>query len=264
MGLDTIEDTSASTERHDGRRWAGSLAWAGALLTGLWVGACAPRAEDGGCSEDDPCSGRGEVCELETNACVVAEVDTSAVERPAPASFADKVITFHRGEVCLPHEVKSGEPMPLLMRPCLHPCVRVASYEFKHSFSCRGSHCEAQAFMWMVASSAPEGCPDDAFAAFDASLCQYDTEVELSLATETSNGPISGDMLLELPFLTNEDAAVLAEDPSDVDAVEELVRQYPQQDDRIPDGRAIGLLPGHPAPPETCVGGACPCYPIGF
>lgn len=249
--------------RHD-ERWIRGGALAAALLMGPWAGACAPRAEDGGCSEDDPCRGRGEVCELETNECVVAEVDTTTVEHPAPASFTNKVITFHRGEACLPHEVKSGEPMPLRLRPCLHPCVTVGSYEYKHSFTCRGSHCEAEAFMWMTAASAAEGCPADAFASFDASLCRYDTEVELTLATRTSDGPISGDMLLELPFLTNADATALAADPDDSEAVEMLVQQYPQQQNRIPAGRAISLLPGNAAPPATCADGACPCHPIGF
>jgi hypothetical protein len=236
----------------------------GALVAGLWAGACAPRAEQGGCDEDDPCTARGQVCDLETNDCVAAEVDTSAAERPAPPSFTDKVIAFHRGEVCLPHEVKSGERMPLLMRPCLHPCVTVSSYQYKHTFSCRGSHCEAVAFMWVSGSSAPTGCPEDAFAAFDPALCQYGTEVELMLSTETSSGPISGDMLLELPFLTNEDAATLAADPDDEETTDALVQQYPRQDDRVPDGRAISILPGNPVPPASCVGGACPCYPIGF
>jgi hypothetical protein len=254
--------------KQHGGRWTGARArggmLAGALVAGLWAGACTPRAETGGCDEDEPCTGRGQVCDLEANACVAAEVDTSAAERPAPASFTSKVIAFHRGEVCLPHEVQSGERMPLRMRPCLHPCVTVTSYEYKHSFQCRGSHCEAVALMWVEGSSAATGCPEDAFAAFDASLCQYGTEVELMLATETSNGPISGDMLIEVPFLTNEDAAAIAADPSDADAIEALVQQYPQQQSRIPDGRAVSILPGHPAPPASCADGACPCYSIGF
>lgn len=258
--------------RHDGERRAGAeaagraRAGAGllALLAGVLVGACAPRAESGGCDEDVPCTTRGQVCDLETNECVAAVVDTSAAESPAPGSFTDKVIAFHRGQVCLPLEVKSGEPLPLLMRPCLHPCVTVGAYQFKHSFECRGSHCAAQAFMWVTGTSAATGCPADAFASFDESLCQYGTEVELSLDTTTSSGPINGDMLLELPFLTNEDAAMLAADPESAETTERLVQQYPQQQNRIPDGRAISILPGNPAPPTTCVDGACSCYPIGF
>jgi hypothetical protein len=95
-------------------------------------------------------------------------------------------------------------------------------------------------------------------------MCQYGTAVELQLATETSDGPISGDMLLELPFITNEDAATIAADPEDDAAIEAVVQQYPQLQNRIPDGRAISILPGHSAPPATCADGACPCYPIGF
>jgi hypothetical protein len=256
-------------KRRDGEQGVGARLRAGALLggallAGLWVGACGPQGDDGGCDENDPCTGRGQVCDLASFECVAAEVDTSAAESPAPASFTDKTIAFHRGEVCLPLEVKSGERMPVLMRPCLHPCVTVTSYEYKHSFSCRGSHCNAQAFMWMQASSAAAGCPEDAFAAFDASMCQYGTAVELMVATETSDGPISGDMLLELPFLTNDDAATVAADPEDDAAIEAVVQQYPQLQNRIPDGRAISILPGNPAPPATCADGACPCYPIGF
>lgn len=235
-----------------------------ALAAGLAVGACAPRAEQGGCDEDEPCPGRGQVCELETNDCVAVEHDASTVESPAPASFTDKLIAFHRGQICLPLEVQSGGSMPVLLQPCLHPCVAVSSYEFKHTFACRGSRCDALALTWLTASSAAEGCPADAFGSFDAAQCQYDTQIEFKLATETSSGPISGTMLLEVPFLTNEDAATLAAERDDAETVEALVQQYPQQPNRIPDGRSISILAGNPAPPQTCRDGGCPCYPIGF
>jgi hypothetical protein len=255
-------------DQHGVERWMSTWGRTGAvvaaLAAGLATGGCSPRAEQGGCDEDDPCLGRGQVCELETNDCVAVELDASAAESPAPASFTDKIIAFHRGQICLPLEVQSGGSMPVLLQPCLHPCVEVSSYEFKHAFACRGSRCEAQAFTWITASSAPEGCPADAFGSFDAAQCQYDTQIEFELATETSNGPISGTMLLEVPFMTNEDAATLAADPDDVETTEALVQQYPQQQDRIPDGRAISILAGNPAPPETCRDGGCPCYPIGF
>lgn len=255
-------------DQHTSERWmqAGLRAslFTSALAAGLALAACAPRAEQGGCDDDSQCPTRGQVCDLETNDCVAALVDTSSTENPAPAAFVDKVIAFHRGEICLPLEVQSGESMPVLLRPCLHPCVETSSYQFKHTFACRGSRCDAEAFMWTLGSSAATGCPADAFAGFDAAQCQYGTEVEFKLSTSTSNGPISGTMLLEVPFLTNEDAAMLAADPENAEATEALVQQYPQQSNRIPDGRAISILPGNPAPPASCAGGACPCYPIGF
>lgn len=224
---------------------------------------CAPRAEQG-CDEDTPCEARGQVCELESHECVAAMIDTTTTESPAPGSFSNKVIAFHRGEICLPLEVQSGAEVPVLMRQCVHPCIVGSSYEFKHGFECRGSRCEARALMWTVGSSAATGCPADAFSAFDASQCQYAAEVEFLLSTETSNGPISGTMQLEVPYLTNEDAAAIAADPDDAELQEELVLQYPQQDSRIPDGRSISILPGNPAPPASCRDGACPCHPIGF
>jgi hypothetical protein len=230
----------------------------------LVASGCAPRVEQGGCDEGTPCRARGETCDLEVGECVATEVDPSTTESPAPGSFSDKVIAFHRGEICLPHEVQSGESLPVLLRQCLHPCVAISSYEFEHGFECRGSSCNARVLMWTNGSSAPTGCPAEAFSSFDAGQCQYGSDVEFMLATETSNGPISGSMRLEIPFLTNADAAEIAADPDDEDTVERLVQQYPQYDERIPDGRSISILPGNPAPPPSCRDGACPCYPIGF
>lgn len=247
----------------DPRSWARAGLLAGAMVT-LVASGCAPRIDQGGCDEDSPCSGRGQTCDLEVNECVAAEVDVGTTESPAPGSFSDKVIAFHRGEICLPHEVQSGESLPVVLRQCVHPCVAASSYEFEHSFECRGSSCSARVLMYTVGSSAPTGCPAEAFSSFDAAQCQYVSEVEFQLSTSTSNGPISGSMLLEVPFLTNADAAEIAADPDDDDLVDMLVQQYPQLDARIPDGRAISILPGNPPPPPSCRDGACPCHPIGF
>ncbi|MCH9683169.1 MAG: hypothetical protein K0V04_17170 [Deltaproteobacteria bacterium] len=235
-----------------------------ALGVGLTIG-CAPRAQRGGCNEDQPCETRGEVCDLDVSECVAANLDVDAAETPAPGMFTDKTIAFHRGEICLPLEVQSGTALPVLMRPCLHPCVTVSQFEFRHLFECLGSRCDALALAWMVASSADGGCPADAFDSFDSSQCVYGgTDIEFQMATETSNGPISGTMLLEVPFLTNEDITAIAGNPGDTAAIDERVHQYPQQQNRIPDGQSVSILASHPAPPVSCADGACPCYPIGF
>jgi hypothetical protein len=251
-------DMGAAMQRRNIGRWV--LGATLGVVAGL--GACAPRASQDGCHDDLDCA-RGEVCEAATDECIASGVDVTAAENPAPASFTNQVIAFHRGELCLPLEVESGAQMPVLMRPCLHPCLAVSSFEFSHTFECLGSRCDALALMWMSASSVPEGCPPDAFAQFDPALCQYDTQVEFPLTTETSNGPIHGTMRLEIPFLTNADAAILASNPGD-DVVEELVRQYPEADNRLPNGSSISILTEHPAPPPSCLDGACPCYLIGF
>lgn len=201
------------------------------------------------------------MCDLETLECVAAEVDTSSTENPAPASFSDVAIPFFRGEVCLPHEVQSGATLPILMRPCLHPCITASSFQFKHDFRCVGSRCDALALMWVTGSGT--ACPPDAFGQFDAAQCQYGTEVEFGIATETSNGPISGTMEVEVPFLSNADVATIAAGASSEEIVA-LAHQYPEDPGRIPDDRPVSLLADNPVPPASCAGGACPCYPIGF
>ncbi|MEX1365797.1 MAG: hypothetical protein AB1Z98_21900 [Nannocystaceae bacterium] len=235
--------------------------WVLSLSLSVGASACGPQTDLSPCDDDRPCSGRAQVCDLETLECVAADVDTSATLNPAPASFTDAVIPFFRGEVCLPHEVQSGAALPVLMRPCLHPCITASSYEFRHTFTCVGSRCEALALMWVVGSG--DACPADAFGQFDAGQCQYATDVEMTIATETSNGPISGTMEIEIPFLSNDDIAVIAAGTSD-DAIRQLVQQYPEDEGRIPDGRAVSLLAGNPAPPASCRDGACSCYSIGF
>ncbi len=225
---------------------------------------CAPRAQQGGCDEDRPCETRGQVCDLDAFECVAVELDMSSAEDPAPDTFTNKIIAFHRGEICLPHEVATGSPVPVLMRPCLHPCVEVNEFEFRHLFECVGSRCEALALAWIVGSSAGAGCPADAFGEFDEGQCQYGTPIEFAMSTETTNGPISGTMELEVPFLSNEDIAAIAVNPGDTATVDARVHQYPQAQNRIPDGRSINIGNTHPEPPASCANGACPCYPIGF
>lgn len=224
--------------------------------------ACGPGNGSSGCSDDLECA-RGERCELASSACVTNEIDTTSTENPAPATFSGKPVPFHRGEICLPMEVQSGGALPVLMRPCVHPCLSVSSFEYRHNFQCVGSSCDATALMWMVASSGAD-CPADAFGEFSEAQCVYDTEVEFQILTETSNGPIRGEMRLEVPFLSNADMAIIAADPDDRDTIDALIHQYPDDNGRLPDGRAVSVQSSHPAPPASCRDGACTCFPIGF
>ena len=243
-----------------GRGWRWGLVLGAATMLG--AGACAPQVDTSPCDENRPCEGRGLVCDLDVLECVDAEVDLSSTESPAPSSFTNKIIPFFRGEMCLPHEVQSGADLPVVMRPCLHPCIAANAFEFRHSFSCVGSRCDALAMMWVVGSSA-SACPADAFGSFDSAQCVYGTEVEFSIATATGSGPISGTMTLEAPFLSNADMEAIAANPT-AEVIDERVQQYPQQQSRIPNGQSVSLLPDHPVPPASCSGGACPCYPVGF
>lgn len=195
-------------------------------------------------------------------------MSTDATADPSPMSFNQVVVPFFRGQVCVPHEVESGANIPVSISACLHPCLEPSSYEFKHFFSCIGSSCEAYATSWIVADSAPEGCPADAFGRFDASQCVYEDPINLAISTSLDSGPISGTMLLEIPFLTNEDIGMIAgfggSNDDAQDFFEMKVKQYPQDYNRVPDGRAIQLLSSNPTPPTSCADMACPCYEVGF
>ena len=233
-------------------------------LTSLLLGC--PSRDPGDCGEDKPCPGRGEVCDLMTATCMQADISIDATEEPAPETFTGLEVPFFRGQICTVHEVMSGAPIPVSLSPCLHPCLSVSSYEFKHFFSCIGSQCEAYATMWVVADSAAEGCPADAFGRFADSMCTYRMDpVEFSISTTLDSGPISGSMRLEVPFLSNEDIAQIAASGSDQALFESLVNQYPQEMSRIPDGRSIQLLPSNPEPAAACNGSEnCTCYDVGF
>lgn len=245
-----------------------SVGWGifvGASAAGLLAAtvACSPHVAMSACDEDRPCDGRGLVCDLDTLECVAADVDTSSTKDPAPPNFTDEFVPFHRGEICLPLEVRSGEPLPVLLRPCLHPCVAPSSFEFRHAFECVGSRCEAYVLGWVVASSGA-ACPPEAFGQFDPAQCQYSTEIGLSIATETTNGPISGTLQLEVPFLTNDEMAAIVASSGDSMLIDETINKYPADPNRRPNGQSVEIRGHLPIPPDSCADGACDCYPIGF
>jgi hypothetical protein len=238
------------------------------LLVGAAIAilaACAPTIEGGGCSKDVDCKGRAEVCDVEANECVPKEVDTSSTQNPAPMSFSG-VVPFHRGTVCMPHEVKSGEEVPVTLTPCIHSCLVPTQHQFKHFYSCKGARCDAWAMMYVEASSGAEGCPADAFGQFDRTLClagDAARSVSFGIGTTIDSGPVNGTMNFEIPFLSNADAAAIAAAGNATAVIQEKIDQYPQDDARVPGDKPISLSPNHPVPPANCESG-CTCYDIGF
>jgi hypothetical protein len=237
---------------------AGALSVVGLLLTGC------PQGESGQCTVDADCLGRAQVCDAFNAVCIDEEVDLSSTESPAPSSFTDKAVPFFRGEVCTAHDVQSGERIPVSINPCLHPCINRGSHHFKHFFNCLGSSCEAYAIMWVKGSSIEEGCPADAFGRFPESECVYGDPINLGISTALDSGPISGTMELEVPFLSNDDIALVDGGADGNEEIRALIEQYPQEPGRLVGGRAISILPGNPAPPESCDDGGCSCFSIGF
>jgi len=239
---------------------------AGAWVLGIvtWSAGCAPT-EATRCGADTECSSRT-MCDLPSGACVPTDVDTSNTEDPATPQFVNKAIPFFRGRVCAPLEVQAGSAFPVRLNPCLHPCIEPARRQINQAWNCVGSSCEALAVLWIEGNSTASGCPEDAFGRFDRALCNWSVEQTLSIQPVLDNGdPVQGIMTLEVPYLSNEDAAELAEDPRNFTLLREKVDQYPVDEDRFAGDVGISLLPGNPAPPADCAtDGDCECFRIGF
>ena len=225
---------------------------------------CFPGGASGQCEVDEDCTGRGQVCDPVDSVCVDRTFDPTTTEQPAPSDFSGKPVPFFRGRVCSVTEVASGDAIPVHIEPCLHPCVSVQSYTFKHFFECIGASCSAWIVAWVDADGA--GCPPDAFSTFPSTQCVYDVTMDLAIDTNLASGPIVGNMTLEMPFLTNEDMAALAAmGDFSPDAAKARIFQYPQERDRlVPPGGLIRITEGGPTAPANCDGGACPCFDVGF
>lgn len=226
---------------------------------------CAPRVDKGECSLSSPCP-RGQSCDVDNALCLALDLPTDATEDPATPTFSDRAVPFFRGEVCTVHETKAGEAFPVSLNPCLHPCLATNMFQFKHSWNCVGSSCDAYGLMWVMASSIAT-CPEDAFGAFDRSLCEYPNPVEFTINPVYADGrAIEGTMRLEIPFLSNGDLAEIAASPDDSDLIDAKIRQYPEDNGRVVGGRNISILNGHPSPPASCgdQGENCECFELGF
>ena len=237
----------------------------GLLSTGALLVSCAPAVDSGECSEGSGCP-RGEMCNLAEAVCELIDLPTDATESPAPATFTNKNIPFFRGRVCTVTETAPGEAFPVFINPCLHPCLDVSKFEFKHSWTCQGSSCDAYAVLWMNVDAA-SACPEDAFGQFPAGQCQYTTPVTLSIDPVYGDGaPVKGSMALEIPFLSNEDAEAIAAADGGPGVTESRMAQYAPDPARIVGGAPISILDSHPAPPADCGpdGSGCDCFEIGF
>jgi hypothetical protein len=243
-----------------------ALACLGTSLVLVSAIGCAPTI-DSGCNADLDCD-RGQQCELESAECIDLGLAVDATETPTPEMFDDKTIPFFRGRVCTVHSVKAGSAFPVFLDPCVHSCLTVSSFNFKHSWNCVGSRCSAWGTVWVNASGA--GCPGDAFGRFDRSQCvTIDDPVEFTITAQFGDGqPIEGQMRLEIPFLTNADIADASalSGQAQTDRIEELLHKYPEDPSRVPGGMNISLLDSNPEPPATCGpdGSMCDCFDIGF
>lgn len=235
---------------------------AGGFLLGLGFVACAPTEDAGECSATNPCTQRGEACDEVLFECIAQELDVDATsDKPAPTSFSDVALPFFRGKVCMPTRVQPGDAIPVKFSPCVHPCVTSGGFTFKKQFSCSGAFCDA-AVMQLFSGASGSGCPADTFGKFDKAQCVYGEDIKASAGPFTlTSGPIRGNASVEIPFLTNDDAAEIR-DGANVDTIWALIKQYPQAQERV---FAISMDGANPAAPADCSDESkCDCREIGF
>lgn len=239
---------------------------AGVLLLGGALAACAPTESAGECTSSKPCTARGEVCDVSVQECVAQDLDVDATsDKDAPTSFSNVALPFFRGEVCMPTRVQPGDTIPVSINPCLHPCIDAGGFTFKKQFSCQGSFCKSAVIqMFSSAAAMASGCPKDAFASFDRSMCVYPMEpIGASAGPFVINGEmVRGNGEVEIPFLTNDDAAEIRGGAS-TDAIWNLINKYPPSEERV---FAVSMDGANPAAPADCVAdkSLCDCREIGF
>lgn len=231
---------------------------AGLGLAALLVGCF--TEDSGECSAGAPCPNRGEACNDLTNTCELVPLSVDGTEpSPAPTDFT-RTIPFFRGNVCMPTAVQPGDAIPVKVSMCYHPCVDVASYQFKTQYRCNGASCESALIVY-APGAVGMGCPADVFGKFAKTDCLYlDVNAKVGPFTITSTGDVTGTATVELPFLTNDDAATIHAGAT-IDQIWDLIYKYPQDKGRVFN---LSMNAGNPAAPADCSGGGCTCKDIGF
>lgn len=235
--------------------------FAAALMTGTAIAACAPAESSGECFQGKPCETRGEACDESINECVPQDLDVDATGPvPAPATFAGVALPFFRGKVCMPTAVKPGDQIPVKLSVCINPCITPGSYIFKKQYKCTGSSCNS-AVLQYYGNAAGAGCSQDAFARFDAAQCVYE-DIKASAGPFVINGgAVTGTATVEVPFLTNADAAQIR-DGASTDTIWALINQYPQDPERVFN---VTMNGSNPAAPADCADESkCVCKTIGL
>ena len=231
------------------------------LMTGATIAGCAPTEGSSECAQGKPCETRGEACDESINECVPQDLDVDATGPvPAPASFSGVALPFFRGKVCMPTAVKPGDTIPVKLSMCINPCISAGSYTFKKQYKCTGSYCDS-AVLEYYGKASGAGCQQDTFGQFDAAQCVY-TDIKASAGPFVINGnAVTGNAKVEIPFLTNEDAAQIR-DGASTDTVWALINQYPQDPERVFD---ISMSGSNAAAPGDCVDESkCVCKTIGL
>ncbi len=170
---------------------------------------------------------------------------------------------FFRGQVCVPSSARAGDPIPLRVTACRHPCLAVNEFAYKHMFRCdveADPACEAAANV-RFPNVTGAGCPDDVWGKFDMSYCVDAGPLDFTVGPITMNDqPYEGPASVHVPFLTNADAAAIQGGDDSATAVWAMIDQHEQPADRT----LTVTLSADATTPADCSGDGCTCYDIGF
>ncbi len=231
---------------------------AGCGLAAVLVGCF--TEDSGECSAGAPCPNRGEACDVATNTCEPQMLSVDGTEAPPAPSDFTRTVPFFRGTACVATAVKPGETIPVKVSMCHDPCLTINSYQFKTQYRCNGSNCETAVIVYGK-NATGMGCPADVFGKFPKANCEYlEVAAKAGPLTISATGAVIGTATIELPFLTNEDAAAIDAGAS-LDEIWDLIYKYPQDKGRVFN---ITMNAGNPSAPANCDGAGCTCKEIGF
>ncbi|MEZ4384651.1 MAG: hypothetical protein R3A79_25200 [Nannocystaceae bacterium] len=119
-------------------------------------------------------------------------------------------VPYFRGRACVVKEAKPGQALPVRLEACLHPCLSINAYAFKHAYRCPGGACEATALLYFK-DVVGANCPSDVFAKFDPAQCSYAAPIDINAGPLVYGGnEFSGVAPLVIPYLSNDQADEIA------------------------------------------------------
>lgn len=249
------------------------------LAGGIVSMACAGSVDTAECVDDSDCAHiRGGFCDTVAAACDSTTTEHDATKTNPDVTFVGEEMTFFRGLVCTAKNgaVKTGTQIPMNVFPCLHPCLTIEeAHPLRVQTKCANTTCETFAYRGYRVSG--NNCPDDVFGQFDQSQCVYSGGIGTSVSPMEIEGEYRESFIfVEIPYLTNDDAAYIASLPDNQQnaAVKTTAYEYPLDESRrfmleVRDEFAestCGILNADPDEPTagTAQDPDCTCFEVGF
>ena len=172
------------------------------------------------------------------------------------------LVPYFRGRACVPKAVKPGQPLPIRLEACLHPCLKVNAFAYKHTFRCPEGACEAAATLF-YRDVVGVGCPSDVFAKFDPSQCAYTSPIDIIAGPLSFGGAdYEGVASVLIPYLSNEQGAEI---DGGADTSEEIWKRIDANTQDPSRSLEVSVVADAPDAPAVCDDAdLCVCSDVGF